>query len=407
MRIWGGSSILASLFKLSLEIRKIIVAKTATKPNTIIKPDTNNNRRNFFCSRSAAGLNSDSISFSLIGSVMQINSNDENKILFRYEVTAEQQGQRIDSLLATLITNFSRTRIKSLIKFGEVTINECIITQQSKKVNTGDYIELNVPEPELPKPEPENLDLPIVFEDDDIIVVDKPSGMVVHPAPGNWSGTLVNALLYHCGDRLSGIQGVIRPGIVHRLDKDTGGLLVVAKNDTSHIHLSQQFADHGRNGALRRSYKALVWDSLAQDAGTIDLALSRSVKNRQKIAVNKKNGRFAITHWKVLERFGLKNHNPIATLVECQLETGRTHQIRVHLAHIGHPLIGDAVYGSHFNTKISKLPKDIQVLFSSFSRQALHADLLEFLHPNSKQNLKFNSPLPKDFEKLLNSLRKI
>ena len=407
MRISGGSSILVSLFKLSLEIRKIIVAKTATKPNTIIKPDTNNNRRNFFCSRIAAGLNSDSISFSFIGSVMQINSDDENKILFRYEVTAEQQGQRIDSLLATLITNFSRTRIKSLIKFGEVTINGSIITQQSKKVNIGDSIELKVPEPELPKPKPEKLDLPIVFEDDDVIVVDKPAGMVVHPAPGNWTGTVVNALLYHCGDRLSGIQGVIRPGIVHRLDKDTTGLLVVAKNDTSHIQLSKQFADHGRNGPLRRSYKALVWDTMLKDAGTIDLGLSRSVTNRKKIAVNKEKGRFAITHWKVLERFGQKNHNPIATLVECQLETGRTHQIRVHLAHIGHPLIGDSVYGSHFYTKISKLPKNIQDFFSNFNRQALHADLLEFLHPNSKQNVIFNSPLPKDFEKLLNSLRKI
>ena len=338
---------------------------------------------------------------------MQNNSDDENKILFRFEVTAEQQGQRIDSLLATLIANFSRTRIKSLISFGEVKINESIITQQSKKVNIGDYIELNVPEPELPKPNAEKLNLPIVFEDDDVIVIDKPAGMVVHPAPGNWTGTVVNALLYHCGDRLSSIQGVVRPGIVHRLDKDTTGLLVVAKNDTSHIKLSQQFADHGRSGPLRRLYKALVWDTMTQDAGTIDLALSRSVTNRKKIAINKENGRFAITHWKVLERFGQKDHNPIATLVECQLETGRTHQIRVHLAHIGHPLIGDSVYGSHYNTKISKLPKKLQVFFSNFNRQALHADLLEFLHPISNQTLIFNSPLPKDFEKLLISLRKI
>ena len=327
--------------------------------------------------------------------------------MFHYQVVAEQQGQRIDSLLATLIANFSRTRIKTLINSGEVSVNGNIITQQSKKVNNGDNIELNVPEPELPSPQPENLKLPIVFEDDDVIVVDKPAGMVVHPAPGNWSGTVVNALLYHCGDRLSSIQGVIRPGIVHRLDKDTTGLLVVAKNDLSHQHLSQQFADHGRSGTLKRIYKALVWDSLGQEQGTIDLGLSRSTTNRVKIAVNKKHGRQAITHWKVKERFSEKNQVPIASFVECQLETGRTHQIRVHLAHIGHPLIGDSVYGAHFYTKISKLPKSMQLFFTNFNRQALHAELLEFTHPSTKQTLSFTSPLPKDYEKLLKLLRKI
>ena len=305
------------------------------------------------------------------------------------------------------MTNFSRTRIKSLINCSEVTVNGTIITQQSKKVNNGDYIELNVPEPELPTPKPERLDLPIVHEDEDVIVVNKPAGMVVHPAPGNWTGTVVNALLYHCGDQLSGIQGVIRPGIVHRLDKDTTGLLVVAKNDKSHLHLSQQFADHGRTGALKRIYKALVWDNLNQNQGTIDLSLARSKTNRIKITVDKKNGRKAVTHWKVLKRFGEKKHPPVANLVECQLETGRTHQIRVHLAHIGHPLIGDNVYGTHFYTKISKLPESMQPFFSNFKRQALHAGLLEFIHPSTKQTLSFTSSLPNDYENLLNLLRKI
>ncbi len=216
-----------------------------------------------------------------------------------------------------------------------------------------------MPEPEPAEPGGEDIPLNIVFEDDDIIVIDKPAGLVVHPAAGHATGTLVNALIAHCGDSLSGIGGVKRPGIVHRLDKDTTGLMVVAKTDRAHQALAAQFADHGRTGPLRRGYLAFVWGAPARPKGTIDAPIDRHPKSRDRMAV-RANGREAITHWQVLERFDGKDGKPAASLIECRLETGRTHQIRVHLAHLGHPLLGDATYGTGFKTKATRLPEAAQ-----------------------------------------------
>ncbi len=266
------------------------------------------------------------------------------------------------------------------------------------RVNSGEELALELPEPEEAEPTPEDIPLTIVYEDDHLVVIDKPAGLVVHPGPGNWSGTLVNALLHHCGDSLSGIGGVKRPGIVHRLDKDTSGLLVVAKTDLAHQGLAAQFADHGRTGPLEREYVALVWGAPMQLRGTVDADLARSSANRQKIAVTKSGGRHAITHWQVRERFGPKDAAPIAALMACRLETGRTHQIRVHMAHIGHPLVGDADYGAHFRTKSARLPEEVRDVVDAFPRQALHAGLLAFAHPATGETLRFESPLPDDMD---------
>ena len=260
-----------------------------------------------------------------------------------------------------------------------------------------------MPEPEPAEPGGENIPLNIVFEDDEIIVIDKPAGLVVHPAAGHATGTLVNALIAHCGDSLSGIGGVKRPGIVHRLDKDTTGLMVVAKTDRAHQALAAQFADHGRTGPLQRGYLAFVWGAPARPKGTIDAPIDRHPKSRDRMAV-RANGRDAITHWQVLERFAGKDGKPVASLIECRLETGRTHQIRVHLAHIGHPLLGDAVYGTGFKTKASRLPPAAREALEGLGRQALHAYLLAIEHPKSGQRLEFRSELPADLVRLHHSL---
>ncbi len=336
---------------------------------------------------------------------MSDQSVDEKAEPFELTAAPENEGQRLDAYLAGQIPAISRNRIKTLIKSGEVRLGGRKIEDPSYRVNAGDGFLVNRPEPLEADPEPENIPLVVVYEDDDVIVIDKPAGMVVHPAAGHWQGTLVNALLFHCGDSLSGIGGVKRPGIVHRLDKDTTGLLVVAKNDRAHKSLAAQFADHGRTGPLERAYQALVWGAPPQLKGTIDAPLFRSTANRQKIAVVREGGRRAVTHWQVKERFGPKDRDALVSRVECRLETGRTHQIRVHMAHIGHPLIGDVDYGAHFKTKISKLPKTSQAAAASFDRQALHAGLLAFEHPISGETMRFESPLPEDFEKLLATLR--
>ncbi|WP_346911631.1 RluA family pseudouridine synthase [uncultured Roseibium sp.] len=325
---------------------------------------------------------------------------------FTYQVEADDAGKRLDAVLASRLDTLSRNRIQALIKSGDVTAGGRKIVEPKYRVNEGEVLTLSLPEPEDPEPQGEDIPLTIVYEDEHLIVIDKPAGLVVHPGPGNWTGTLVNALIHHCGDSLSGVGGVKRPGIVHRIDKDTSGLLVVAKTDQAHQGLSAQFADHGKTGPLERAYAAIVWGAPSSLKGTVDANLARSQANRQKIAVVKTSGRHAITHWQVKERFGPEGEPAVASLIECRLETGRTHQIRVHMAHIGHPLVGDDDYGAGFKTKINRLPEPLKGVVAGFSRQALHAGLLAFAHPITGETMRFESSYPADFNELLLALRK-
>ena len=326
----------------------------------------------------------------------------EESDLRSFTVADEQQGERLDRFLALSIPDVSRTRLKALVLEGRVTLDGAPIDDPGQKLRAGALITLQLPEPEPAEPMAENIPLAIVYEDEDLIVIDKPAGLVVHPASGHQTGTLVNALLGHCGASLSGIGGVKRPGIVHRLDKDTSGLLVVAKNDRAHQGLAAQFADHGRTGPLVRTYSALLWGVPDRKSGTVDAPLDRSSTHRDRMAVVKPGrGREAITHFSIEARFAAENGAPVATLVACQLETGRTHQIRVHMAHIGHPLIGDPVYGTGFKTKSGLLAPQAKAAVENFSRQALHARELGFAHPRSGKELLFESPLPADFEALI------
>ena len=318
-------------------------------------------------------------------------------------------AERLDRVLARLAGELSRSRLQALIRDGQVTVDGAAVLDPGRKVAAGARLALTVPPPVPAQPQGEAMALAIVYEDDDLIVIDKPAGLVVHPAAGHESGTLVNALIAHCGESLSGIGGVKRPGIVHRLDKDTSGLLVVAKNDLAHQGLAEQFADHGRTGPLERLYLAAVWGVPERRHGTVEAALARSLHNREKIAVvSDERGRYAITHYEVLEALPpgtLPPGGPMASLVQCELETGRTHQIRVHMAHIGHPLLGDLVYGSGFKTKANRLSDAQQAALKALNRQALHAAVLGFEHPRSGEFLRFESPLPADFAALLDSLR--
>ena len=311
-------------------------------------------------------------------------------------------GERLDRVLAAR-TALSRSRLKALILDGKVTIGPRTIRDPSYRVNAGDTISLSVPPPEPAEPAPEDIPLNVVFEDDEIIVIEKPSGLVVHPAAGHGSGTLVNALIAHCGASLSGIGGVKRPGIVHRLDKDTTGVMVVAKTDRAHQALAAQFADHGRTGPLKRGYLALVWGAPEQAKGTISAPIARHAQSRDKMAV-RAGGRVAITHWQVLERYQGTDGKPVASLLSCRLETGRTHQIRVHFAHAGHPLLGDAVYGRGFKTKESRLSPAAREALAALGRQALHAYLLAIEHPATRETLTFRSELPGDFARLRRAL---
>ena len=289
------------------------------------------------------------------------------------------------------------------------------IRDPSHRVNSGAEIVVAVPPAEPAKPAAEPIPLQVVYEDDDIIVIDKPRNLVVHPAAGHWTGTLVNALIAHCGDSLSGIGGERRPGIVHRLDKDTTGLMVVAKNDRAHRALAAQFADHGKSDeAFERGYLALVWGAPERPHGTIDKPLDRDTRARDRMAV-REGGREAITHWQVLERYqgekpakmtakGAKPEAPVASLLLCRLETGRTHQIRVHLASIGHPLLGDETYGAGFRTKTALLPQAAQAALAALGRQALHAHILSVKHPSSGEFMRFQSELPHDLARLRSAL---
>jgi 23S rRNA pseudouridine1911/1915/1917 synthase len=327
-------------------------------------------------------------------------------------VAAEDAGARLDRLLAARIPALSRSRLKALILDGQVSIRPAsgkgaeaarTILDPSAEVKSGDVITVTLPPPQDAAPAGEDIPLSIVYEDDDLVVIDKPAGLVVHPAAGHATGTLVNALIAHCGDSLSGIGGVKRPGIVHRLDKDTTGLMVIAKNDRAHQALSQQFAEKLESG-LTRGYLALVWGAPERPRGTIDAPLDRHPTAREKQAV-RTGGREAVTHWELRETFSDEAGKPVASLIECLLETGRTHQIRVHLAHIGHPILGDETYGTGFKTKAARLSPPARAALAALGRQALHAAILGFTHPTSGDRLDFESPLPTDMARLAGALR--
>ena len=295
---------------------------------------------------------------------------------------SDLDGERIDAALARLCPQLSRSAAQRLLESGAVLKNGSR-AKKNDKLSAGDVLELELPEAKPVDILPENIPLDIVFEDDDVIVINKPKGIVVHPAAGHWSGTLVNALMFHCKDSLSGINGELRPGIVHRIDKDTSGLLIVAKNDFSHQALADQLKDH----SLSRVYECITVGGIREDSGTIDAPIGRHPTDRKKMAVTEKNSRPAVTHWQVLERF------PGYTRLECRLETGRTHQIRVHLSWRNHPIVGDTVYGR------SKPELGLD-------SQCLHAKELTFLHPRTGQPVTVTCPLPAYFEKTLEILRK-
>lgn len=298
-------------------------------------------------------------------------------------ITRDMKGKRLDAVIAAALDDCSRSFVQKLFENERIAVNGQVCKEKKRKADEGDVIDIEIPEPEILELEPENIPLDIVYEDDSLLVVNKPAGMVVHPAPGNASSTLVNALMYHCGDKLSSINGIIRPGIVHRIDKDTSGLLMVAKTDRAHGELSRQLAEH----SITRKYRAIVYNNIKEDEGTVDRPIGRDPKNRLKNAVTEVNSRSAVTHYRVLERFGK------FTFIEAELETGRTHQIRVHMAYIHHPLLGDELYGPAKNKEGAK-------------RQMLHAGILGFTHPDTGIRLVFESPLPDDFINVLDRLRK-
>jgi 23S rRNA pseudouridine1911/1915/1917 synthase len=320
------------------------------------------------------------------------------------EVTETEAGERLDRVLAARVDGLSRSRLKNLVLEGRVALAGRTIRDPGHRVNAGDTFVVEVPAPAPAQPGAEPIALSVVYEDADIIVIDKPAGLVVHPAAGNWTGTLVNALIAHCGESLSGIGGVRRPGIVHRLDKDTSGLMVVAKNDLAHQALAAQFADHGRTGPLTRGYLAFAWGVPDRPKGTIDAPLGRHPRARERMAV-RPDGRPAVTHWSVAETYAGRDGTPAASLIACRLETGRTHQIRVHLAHIGHPVLGDQTYGRGFKTKTALLGPAGRAAVARLERQALHAHLLGFDHPATRRFLEFRSELPGDLSRLHHGLR--
>ena len=294
-----------------------------------------------------------------------------------------ENGERIDKYLTNEMTDFSRSYIQKLIKDGHVSVNGKIV-KANYKLSYDELVAVEIPDLKEPDIVPENIPLDILYEDQDILIVNKPKGMVVHPAAGHYSGTLVNALMYHCGDSLSGINGVMRPGIVHRIDMDTTGSLLICKNDRAHQHLAEQLKVH----SIKRIYHAIVHGNVKEDHGTIDAPIGRHPIERKKMSINQQNGREAVTHYTVLERYG------DYTYIACQLETGRTHQIRVHMASIRHPLVGDLVYGPQ------KCP------FPNLQGQTLHAKILGIEHPTTGEYMEFDAPLPDYFTKLKNKLTK-
>jgi len=302
--------------------------------------------------------------------------------LTEYLVVENDGGERIDRYLADNFEDKSRSYIQKLIKDGHVKVNDKPVKANYRLI-FDDRVEVFMPEIKEPDIEPEDIPLDILYEDKDVILVNKPKQMVVHPAAGHYSGTLVNALMYHCGSKLSGINGVMRPGIVHRIDMDTTGSLVICKNDLAHQSLSEQLKEH----SINRIYEAIVHGNIKQDEGTVNAPIGRHPIDRKKMSIHAKNGREAVTHYKVLERFGNYTH------IQCKLETGRTHQIRVHMSSIGHPLLGDTVYGP------AKCP------FSNLQGQTLHARTLGFIHPTTNEYMEVNAPLPDYFTALIKKLK--
>ncbi len=318
----------------------------------------------------------------------------------RLVVAAPDAGTRLDRYLSGNIDNMSRERLKAIVRQGHVTVDGTPVSDPSHKVRVDNVIDVTVPAPSDMALVGEAMALAIVHEDDEVIVIDKPAGLVVHPGPGNETGTLVHALIAHCGEHLSGIGGVRRPGIVHRLDKDTSGLLVVAKTDAAHHGLSAQFQAHGADGRLRREYLAFVWGTFERPAGSIDAPLARSPANRRKMAIARPGtGRRAVTHYCVEASYRSPAGGEVSRL-RLRLETGRTHQIRVHLASLGHPLLGDRVYGTGFRASEKLLSDPARIALERLGRQALHAALLGFEHPISGDRMIFESPLPPDLEAL-------
>src|ERR1700681_455731 len=379
--------------------------RTAATASAVVRLAISIMRRTRADNAACSGVGSGAtISVMKQGSSLQQGSSSNSGQRLHVTVAGDEGSARLDRVLAVRLAQLSRSRLKALILAGSVTLKSAPVRDPAYHVSTGDTITIDVPEAVAAEPAGEAIALDIVYEDDDIIVIDKPKGLVVHPAAGHETGTLVNALIAHCGASLSGIGGVKRPGIVHRLDKDTTGLMVVAKNDRAHKSLTEQFADHGRTGAMRRGYLAFTWGVPNRQRGTVDAPIDRHPHAREKMAV-REGGREAVTHWEIQEAFNGRDGKPAAALLACQLETGRTHQIRVHLAHIGHPLMGDAVYGPHFKTKASHLGPQSQEALTALARQALHAYLLVLEHPQNGAILEWISDLPSDLTLLRDCLR--
>jgi 23S rRNA pseudouridine1911/1915/1917 synthase len=315
-------------------------------------------------------------------------------------VSLEFHGYRIDKFLQSQIAELSRTRLQTLIGDGHVKVNDLSVNSSSKKIKEKDQIKVNFPPPKETLIKPNKIPLNILYDDNDVIVINKSPGIVVHPGAGNYDNTIVNGLIFKYKNNLSSIGGKIRPGIVHRIDKDTSGVIIVAKNDNAHINLSKQFSDH----SIKRVYEALVWGSLKPQSGKINERISRSIKNRQLMAVRKERGKIAITNYKTLKIF----HNlnlPKISFIECRLETGRTHQIRVHMNFKGNPILGDKSYGKT-KKKFKKIDPNLEKKINNFNRQALHAKSLTFIHPKTKKELFFEAKRPNDFEILIKNLKK-
>ncbi len=308
---------------------------------------------------------------------------DENKA-FDFTVTEEYEGMRIDKLISELMDSLSRSYIQKIIDENNVTCNGKRV-KASLKVAEGDMIHMDIPPVVIPEIKPEDIPLDILYEDNDVVVINKPKDMVVHPAAGHYEGTLVNALMFHCKDNLSGINGVLRPGIVHRIDKDTTGSVIICKNDVAHQFIARQLKEH----SINRVYHAICYGIIKEDEGDVDAPIGRSQNDRKKMAVVSSGGKNAFTHYKVLKRFEQDNF----TYIECRLKTGRTHQIRVHMAHIGHPLLGDDVYGPNRKSKFNT------------SGQCLHAKTLGFVHPVTNEYIEVDAPLPKYFSHLIEVLK--
>lgn len=306
-------------------------------------------------------------------------------ILEEYTVEESQSGMRLDKFLTGIYPDQTRSFLQKLVKSGEIKVNGKPVTKAGFVVEAGDQVSASIPAPQAVEIEAENIPLDILYEDADVLIVNKPKGMVVHPSAGHYSGTLVNAIMYHCADSLSGINGEIRPGIVHRIDMDTTGALIICKNDATHVDIAEQIKEH----TVTRRYRGIVCGIVKEDEGTIEGAIGRHPTQRKKMAINEKNGKPAITHYKVLQRFAKY------TYMEFRLETGRTHQIRVHMASIGHPLLGDELYGN---------PKNLAM--KGLQGQTLHAMVIGFVHPTTHEYMEFEAPLPEYFQNLLQKLPK-